>query len=109
MFCPLMARRLIHALRVKLDAGRTRSIGRTHIPPELCTPPVVRLGRLVVSAEARHYLDHIGKPLLLATNTPRKNVKTCRSSSGAFSSMNPSSATHGPGMPSTWSRISMCR
>ena len=64
VFCPAMTRRLIHALKVKLDAGRTWSIGRTHIPPELSAPPVVRLGRLVVSAEARHYLDHIGKPLL---------------------------------------------
>ena len=74
VFCPLMARRLIHALRVKLDAGRTRSIGRTHIPPELCTPPVVRLGRLVVSAEARHYLDHIGKPLLSFLEAHKRGV-----------------------------------
>ena len=63
VFCPVMARRLIHELKVKLDAGRTRSIGRTHIPPEDLAPPVVRLGRLVVNAEVRQYLDKIQLPL----------------------------------------------
>lgn len=63
VFGPEMAAQLIHTLKVRLDAGRPKGIGRTHVPPELREPPVVPLGQIVLQAGVREFLDGAGMPL----------------------------------------------
>lgn len=63
VFGIIMAAQLLHELKVKLDTGRPKGIGRTHIPPELRAAPVVPLGQIVVQPTVREFLDKADMPL----------------------------------------------
>lgn len=63
VFSPASALQMIHKLKVWLDAGLPRTIGRTHIPPSLREPPVLQLGHIEVSRPARALLDLHRVPL----------------------------------------------